>query len=114
MAINFQMIVSRERDTLHLKLKGDFDGSSALELIDALLEKCGSAKCVVIHTNGLNQVHPFGKAVFQRRLPVAGKLNSSIMFTGKHAEKIHVGKCERSEQYSRSEVAFEPSAEGKS
>lgn len=88
MAANFRTIVSRERDTLHLELEGDFDGSSALELINALLENCGSASRVMIHTNGLNEVHPFGKAVFQRRLPVAGKLNSSIIFIGEHADKI--------------------------
>ncbi len=88
MAMNFRTIVSRERDTLHLELEGDFDGSSALELIHALLENCGSASRVMIHTNGLKEVHPFGRAVFQKSLPGAGKLNSSIIFMGEHAEEI--------------------------
>lgn len=88
MASNFRTTVIRERDTLHLELEGDFDGSSALELINALLENCGSASRVMIHTNGLTEVHPFGKAVFQKRLPVAGRLNSPIIFTGEHAEEI--------------------------
>lgn len=88
MAANFQTVVSIECDTLHLKLEGDFDGSSALELIYTLLENRGSANRVVIHTDGLNAVHPFGRAVFERRLPDVGKLNASIVFTGEHAEKI--------------------------
>jgi hypothetical protein len=88
MAANFRTIVSRERETLHLKLEGDFDGSSALELIDTLVENCGSANRMMIHTSGLNEVHPFGKAVFQKRLPAAVKLNSSIIFMGEHAEEI--------------------------
>lgn len=87
MAANFRTIVSREQDTLLLELQGDFDGTSALDLINALLENSGSAR-VLIQTNGLSEVHPFGKAVFQKHLPAAVRLNSSIVFIGKHAEEI--------------------------
>ena len=38
MASNFQIYRHRTRDSLHLKLEGDFDGSSAHELINALKE----------------------------------------------------------------------------
>jgi len=65
MAVNFRTIVSRERDTLHLELEGDFDGSSALELVNALLENCGSASRVLIHTSGLNEVHLSGRRCFK-------------------------------------------------
>ncbi|RJR54770.1 MAG: hypothetical protein C4576_00455 [Desulfobacteraceae bacterium] len=88
MAANFKIIVNRERDNLHLRLAGDFDGSSALDLIRVLSEECGPANRVIIHTDGLTEVHPFGKAVFQRQLPPAGKINPSIVFIGKHAEDI--------------------------
>lgn len=98
MAGNFRIVVSRERDNLHLKLVGDFDGSSALELINALLENGGSDHCVFIHTNGLKEVHPFGKAVFQRHFPLAGRLNPSIIFIGKFAEDIAPHSAEYSEQ----------------
>jgi hypothetical protein len=50
MASNFRAVVSREGGTLHLTLEGDFDGSSALELIAVLLENCSSASRVMIHT----------------------------------------------------------------
>jgi len=88
MAANFRIVVNRARGNLHLRLAGDFDGSSALDLIRVLTEECGSANRVIIHTNGLREVHPFGKAVFQRQLPPAGKINPSIVFIGKHAEDI--------------------------
>lgn len=88
MAANFRIVASRERGNLHLRLEGDFDGSSALELIRVLLENGGSAVRVVIHTDGLREVHPFGKAVFQRQLPSAGRTSSPMVFTGKRAGDI--------------------------
>jgi hypothetical protein len=36
MAENFQILVRRNSENLHLKLMGDFDGISAYELIDTL------------------------------------------------------------------------------
>ena len=38
MASNFQIFSYKTKDSLHLKLAGDFDGSSAHELINKLLE----------------------------------------------------------------------------
>ena len=38
MASNFQIYSFKTRDSLHLKLAGDFDGSSAYELINTLAE----------------------------------------------------------------------------
>jgi len=37
-ASNFQIYSFKTRDSLHLKLTGDFDGSSAYELINTLTE----------------------------------------------------------------------------
>lgn len=88
MAANFKTIVCREGDILHIKPEGDFDGSSALELINTLVENCGSAQCVVINTSGLQEVYPFGKAVFERHFSLARKLNPSTTFTGKYAQEI--------------------------
>ena len=36
MASNFKIFIHRNDDNLHLRLMGDFDGSSAFELINAL------------------------------------------------------------------------------
>jgi hypothetical protein len=34
MAANFQILSYKTRDSLHLKLKGDFDGNSAINIPD--------------------------------------------------------------------------------
>jgi len=36
MALNFKIICHKNSENLHLKLMGDFDGSSAYELINTL------------------------------------------------------------------------------
>jgi len=36
MAANFQIVSYKTRDSLHLKLNGDFDGTSAYELINTI------------------------------------------------------------------------------
>jgi hypothetical protein len=37
MASNFKILVHRNSENLHLKLTGDFDGTSAQKLLNALL-----------------------------------------------------------------------------
>jgi hypothetical protein len=46
MESNFQIFSFKTKDTLHLKLDGDFDGSSAHELINTL----------IAHSNGLWEI----------------------------------------------------------
>ena len=41
MASNFKISVHRNSDSLDLKLMGDFDGTSACELLNVMMEKCG-------------------------------------------------------------------------
>ena len=39
MASNFRILFHETRDSLHLKLFGDFDGNSAHELFNALIDR---------------------------------------------------------------------------
>jgi ABC-type transporter Mla MlaB component len=68
MAQNFKMVVHQNSESLHLRLEGDFDGSSACELPNALEEHCRFATRAYIHTNGLGQVDPFGLSIFHENL----------------------------------------------
>ena len=68
MASNFQIYSFKTRDSLHLKLTGDFDGSSAYELIHTLTEHGKDFYEIFIDTNDLKTIHPFGKDVFKRTL----------------------------------------------
>ena len=47
---NFEISVRRNREGLHLKLGGDFDGISAYELLSVLKTNCNPNSKVFIHT----------------------------------------------------------------
>lgn len=82
MASNFRIIIHRNSCNLHLKLLGDFDGTSAHELIQAIVSHGRGADRIFIHTNGLREVAPFGRAVFQRNIDQTGLPASRFVITG--------------------------------
>ena len=79
MASNFQIYSFRTRDSLHLKLKGDFDGNSAYELINVLNEAVSSLWEIFIDTNGLKTIHQFGRVVFEKNFSVLNKKLSNLI-----------------------------------
>jgi hypothetical protein len=85
MASNFQFVSEQTKDRLHLKLCGDFDGTSAFELIHALLKHRTGSQKILIDTNDLNTVHSFGREVFQKNLgPLLSKKVDQLTFMGKN------------------------------
>jgi len=88
MASNFQIYSYKTRDSLHLKLNGDFDGNSAHELINILIEAGTGFWEVFIDTNGLKTIHPFGRAVFEKNLGILKKKLSNLIFIGENGHKI--------------------------
>jgi len=70
MANNFKFLSNRIRDRIRLKLYGDFDGSSACELINVLKNYRNGSNQIFIDTNNLNTIHPFGMDVFKKNLSV--------------------------------------------
>lgn len=87
MASNFKISLHRKSDNLHLKLRGDFDGSSAHELLNILKAHNDNVKKIFIHTFSLSSVHPFGLDVFQKNCAV-NKLARSLTFTGDHGDTM--------------------------
>ncbi|MCD6298746.1 MAG: hypothetical protein J7M30_16500 [Deltaproteobacteria bacterium] len=88
MAANFKISVHRNSDSLHLKLIGDFDGSSAWELLNVLKKSVNGVFRVFIHTNSLKNIYPFGRDTFQKNLSDM-KVNAvRILFTGEKASQI--------------------------
>jgi hypothetical protein len=73
---------------MELRLKGDFDGTSACELLNALKEKCNYADRVFIHTSGLKEIYPFGRDTFQNNLYTLKDKKIHFTFTGKKAIEI--------------------------
>jgi hypothetical protein len=87
MASNFKIFIQRNDDNLHFRLMGEFDGSSAFELINTLKAHYGEAVNVVINTCGLSSIHPFGCVVFQKNCPIQN-LSYALTFTGKYKDTI--------------------------
>jgi hypothetical protein len=88
MAANFRVVVHRNSESLHLRLEGDFDGTSAHQLIHMLGENGNGAGRVFIHTNGLKDIHPFGSEVFQKNLNLFKKKRIDLIFTGERGAEI--------------------------
>ena len=87
MASNFKILSQKQKGNVHIRLTGDFDGSSACELINAL-EACSETKGkVVIDTCGLLSIHPFGRGVFHKYCS-GRKLPPDVSFTGKYGRTI--------------------------
>jgi len=88
MAANFRISVHRNSDNLHLKLMGDFDGSSACELLNVLKKSAAGVYRVIIHTNCLKNIYPFGRDTFQESLRQRKDYPVRILFTGENASQI--------------------------
>jgi hypothetical protein len=88
MARNFKVLAHRNSDSLHLRLEGDFDGSSAHQLLCMLGKNGNNIERVFIHTNGLRKIHPFGKAVFQKNLNEFNSRRADLLFTGDKGAEI--------------------------
>jgi hypothetical protein len=68
MADNFKILIHRNDDNVHMKLSGDFDKSSAYELLNHLRKCCPKFATIFIHTDCLKRVIPFGLGVFRHNL----------------------------------------------
>ena len=88
MASNFKLFSYKTGDSLHLKLYGDFDGSSAHELIHTL-KKCSSRfHQIFIDTEDLGVIHSFGKDVFLKYYGFFDTRMKNLIFIGKNKLKL--------------------------
>jgi anti-anti-sigma regulatory factor len=88
MASNFRISIHRNSDNLHLKLAGDFDGTSAHLLLNALKTNSSGASSIFIHTNCLKHIDPFGRNVFLNNLVEIKKESLRLVFTGEHSNQL--------------------------
>jgi len=85
MAQNFSITFVKADKDIHLKLIGDFDGSSALELIYFMSNRLNNLDKVFINTDYLILIEPFGINVFRYNLGLLSKYSGHFVFTGKNA-----------------------------
>jgi hypothetical protein len=88
MSANFGISVRMQVNVIHVNLIGDFDGSSAFELLHLLKEYCGTFHHVHIHTDGLNEIHRFGREVFFNNLRFLNCHNFCVRFEGEKTNKL--------------------------
>lgn len=88
MASKFRILTHRNSESLHLKLMGDFDGSSAWQLLNQLKEISPSVDKVIIHTNCLDNIYPFGRDTFLQNLNHLKGRSVRLLLTGENAERI--------------------------
>jgi anti-anti-sigma regulatory factor len=75
-------------ENVHLKLLGDFDGSSAWQLIHMIKQRATGLRKIIIHTSGISSLHPFGWEVFQKESQNFKRLNNNLVFTGEYGDKL--------------------------
>ena len=88
MAHNFKIFTHQTTDNLNINLLGDFDGSSAFELINLLKDNLNGAKRIFIDTNNLKKIYPFGREVFNRNFSKLRDHRVHIQFVGSNAFQI--------------------------
>ena len=88
MASNFRILTHREGNSLHLKLFGDFDATSAHELLNMLKINGKGITRIFIHTNTLKTLYPFGEEQFQSHVRDYPSQGREIFFTGDKAAHL--------------------------
>lgn len=68
MASNFRINFYNFGDTLFLRLSGDFNETSANELINKLTEHRVGFSDIFVDTNELKTIYPFDRNIFQKNL----------------------------------------------
>lgn len=88
MASNFEITLDRIDDPIVMNLEGDFDATSAYELIYAIKKLPEKTTEVSIHTNGLNDIDPAGMDVFGRFMQDLNSRPRRISITGEHSKRL--------------------------
>ena len=83
MARNFRIQISQRNNDLYLDLRGDFDGTSAYQLLETLNKYYYGDGKVLINTKKLRNIVPFGMRVFHSGLYATGCRRRNIIFIGK-------------------------------
>jgi len=84
MADNFNISVTKTGDHVCLKLNGDFDGSSACELMNLLNNgDIFNTSKILVDTDSLKDVYPFGLNILHSRLHEVKSRKIPLIFTGK-------------------------------
>ena len=88
MASNFKIVITRSKGCIRLSLYGDFDATSAYELVNLLNKNRHPKYKIYIRTHGLNQIHHFGMNIFRKSLGIKNNFENRIKFSGDKASEF--------------------------
>ncbi|MDX9787638.1 MAG: hypothetical protein RBT11_12715 [Desulfobacterales bacterium] len=88
MASKFKIFTYRNPGTLYLKLIGEFDGSSTWHLIEKLRKNADEFHSILINTDSLGEIYPFGVHIFHQELKALRRYKIRVLFTGEKADQI--------------------------
>jgi anti-anti-sigma regulatory factor len=88
MSPKFELSGHRTNNILHLQLAGEFDGSSACELVQKIIQEGSGTSQVLVDTSEVRAIHPFGKTVLQNHLGQVTRKAIDLTFTGKHKKQF--------------------------
>ena len=88
MAANFKISVYRNNGSLHLKLSGDFDGTSAHEMLNVIKNHSRESSQIVVHTDYLAHLHSFGLEIFRKNIGAINNPSDRLVFTGENASQF--------------------------
>jgi len=88
MAANFHIVTDGSSDNIYLKLDGDFDGTSAFELLHVLKKVGHKKRKIVIDTDGLKRIYPFGRETFWKTLHSVANRAGGLVMTGKNDRRL--------------------------
>jgi hypothetical protein len=89
MASNFKIVTAQTKGCIRLSLYGDFDATSAHELLNFLNKNRHHRSKIYIRTHGLNQTHLFGMNIFKKSLGVKNNFNNRLIFSGDKASEFN-------------------------
>lgn len=73
MATNFRVdVIDKYATGLFLRVMGDFDGSSAYRLTNLIHAEGKNPGNIIVDTDGLKEVHPFGLDIFKHNIKKKG------------------------------------------
>jgi stage II sporulation protein AA (anti-sigma F factor antagonist) len=90
MAANFRVRTKEiNKQSTALRLFGDFDASSAYELINAIDQSARTSSKVAIDTDGLKSINAFGVEVFLLKMSKLNNIRAKIEVTGQFSDKFN-------------------------
>jgi hypothetical protein len=88
MSANFQVVLKKQNGNLYLDPRGDLDGSSAWELVNAIQDHYEGCGQVVINTRQLRRMCPFGCSTFKCRFRMCRVPAECLLLRGEKGDAI--------------------------